>query len=108
MAVAFSGKFRVDLEALASTAAQVSGQGEDLAIAHVSSDNRIAAAEPGWVGSSAAALNMKTATWLQTSRRLLTRVGDHALTLNNDGIAFAAMERESAEKLRELNGGEGS
>jgi uncharacterized protein YukE len=71
----------------------------------LSSDNRIQAAQPGWVGSSAAALHNKTATWLETSRRLLTRVGDHALDLNNDGIDFAAMERENAEKLRAVSAG---
>jgi uncharacterized protein YukE len=98
--MAAAGKLRVDLEALAGSAAQVSEQGEDLAGAHLSSDNRIAAAQPGWVGASAGALSTKTATWLETSRRLLTRVGDHALDLNKDGINFAAMERENVEKLR--------
>ena len=72
--------FRVDLEALAGSAAHVAGQGEDLASTHLASDNRIAGAEPGWVGASAAALSTTAAAWLQTSRRLLTRVGDHALT----------------------------
>jgi len=92
-------KLQVDLEALAGSAAQVTGQGEDLATAHLSSDNRIAAAQSGWVGASAAALDAKATTWLEISRRLLTRVGGHALDLNNDGIEFAALERENAEKL---------
>lgn len=98
--------FRVDLEALASSAAHVSGQGEDLASAHLSSDNRIAIAQSGWVGSSAAALSTTTATWLETSRRLLTRVGDHALDLNNDGIDFAAMERANVAALHAVGGGD--
>jgi len=98
--MAAHNNFRVDLEALAGSVAHVTGQGEDLATAHVSSDNRIAAAQPGWVGSSAAALHTKAATWLETSRRLLTRVGDHASDLNNDGIGFAALDRENAGKLR--------
>lgn len=93
-------KFQVDLDTLACSAAHVAGQGEDLATAHLSSDNRIEAAQPGWVGTSAAALNTKTATWLETSRRLLARVGAHATKLHNDRIDFAAMERENAEKLR--------
>ena len=42
---------------------------------------------------AAAALHDRTSNWLETSRRLLTRVGGHALDLNNDGIDFAAMER---------------
>lgn len=91
--------FRVDLEALAGSAAHVAGQGDDLAAAHLASDNRIAGAESGWVGASAAALSTTAATWLQTSRRLLIRVGDHALDLNNDGIVFAAMETDNTASL---------
>jgi uncharacterized protein YukE len=94
--------FRVDLESLAASAAHVAGQGEDLAGAHLASDNQIAGAEPGWVGASAAALSSTTATWSQTSRRLLTRVGDHALDLSNDGIALAAMEDANSAALRGL------
>lgn len=93
-------KFRIDLEALAHSAAQVSGQGEDLATAHLSSDNRIAAAQSGWVGSSAGALLTKTASWLETSRQLITKVGEHAVELNTDGVNFAGTEDENAEKLR--------
>jgi uncharacterized protein YukE len=100
-----SKNFRVDIEALAGSAAHVAGQGDDLATAHLSSDNRIASAQSGWVGSSAAALQTRTAAWLETSRRLLTSVGDHALHLNNDGISFAALERENVEQLRAVHPG---
>jgi uncharacterized protein YukE len=99
------GKLQVDLEALAGSAAHVSRQAEDLATAHLSSDNRIAAAQPGWVGSSAAALNVKTEIWLETSRRLLGRVGGHAIELNSDGIGFATMEQENAGQLRAVKSG---
>ncbi len=98
--MAAEGRFRVDLEALACAAAQVSEQGEDLASAHLSSDNRITSVQSGWVGASAAVLSIKTATWLDTSRRLLARVGAHALDLNDDGIDFATMERDNVEMLR--------
>jgi uncharacterized protein YukE len=98
--MAAAEKFQVDLDDLAGSAAQVTQHGEDLANAHLSSDNRIAAAQSGWVGESAAALHTRSATWLATSHRLLTRVGDHALDLNNDAIDFAAMERDNVEKLR--------
>ncbi|MBV8180566.1 MAG: hypothetical protein JOY55_03755 [Mycobacterium sp.] len=96
--------FRLDLEALARSVAQVSEQGEDLAGAHLSSDNRIAAAQSGWVGASAAALQDRTANWLETSRKLLSRVGGHALDLNNDGIDFTAMEHDNVEQLRAVGG----
>ena len=99
--------FRVDPAVLAGSAAQVSAQGEELASAHVASDNRITGVEAGWVGASAAALSAKTATWLETSRGLLGRVGAHALDLANDGIEFAALERDNVEKLRAAGGGSG-
>jgi hypothetical protein len=38
-------KFQLDLEALACSAAHVTGQGEDLASAHVAADKRISAAQ---------------------------------------------------------------
>lgn len=99
---------RVDIEALAGSAAHVAGQGEDLATAHLASDNRIEAAQSGWVGSSAVALQNRTAVWLETSRRLLTNVGDHALALNNDGISYTEQERANAERLRALHPDPGS
>jgi WXG100 family type VII secretion target len=92
--------FQVDLEVLACSAAHVAGQGEDLAATHLASDNRIAAACSGWVGASAAALAATTTNWLQTSRRLLTRIGEHALDLTNDGIAVAATDDANAATLR--------
>jgi uncharacterized protein YukE len=98
-------RFRVDLSALAGSAAQVSAQGDDLASAHLSSDNRITNVQSGWVGASAAALSLKTSTWLETSRGLLARVGAHALDLTNDGIEYAALERDNAENLRAVGDG---
>jgi uncharacterized protein YukE len=100
--VGLGEKFRLDLEALAHSAADVTGQGEDLAAAHLSSDNRIAAAQSGWVGSSALALSTKTAAWLEDTRTLVTRVGEHALNLHADRINFSTAEREHVETLRSV------
>src|ERR1700761_3236211 len=101
--MAAGGGLRGDLEALASSAAHVTGQDEALASAHLSSDNRIVAAQSGWVGSSALAMNAKTAAWLETSRRLVTNVGDHATDLNNDGLSFTEMDRQHTETLQALH-----
>lgn len=101
--MADSGNFRVDVEALASSAAHVTGQGEDLANAHILSDNQLVATQSGWVGSSAAALNAKTVTWLETSRRLITDIGNHATDLHNDGHSLAEMEQAHVEKLQALH-----
>jgi hypothetical protein len=59
--MAAAEKFRLDPVALASSAAHVIGQGQDLA-----------------------------------------SVGDHATDLNQDGIDFAAMERDAVEKFQAL------
>ena len=101
--MASGGKFRVDLEALASSASHVASQGEDLASAHLSSDNRIVAAQSGWVGSSALAMSAKTAAWLEASRRLVTSVGDHATDLNNDGLSVTAMDRDHTATLHAVH-----
>ena len=42
----------------------------------------------------------RSSSWLETSRGLLARVGAHALDLTNDGIEYAALERDNAENLR--------
>jgi uncharacterized protein YukE len=97
--------FRVDLAALADSAAQVSAHADDLASAHVWSDNRMTEVQSGWVGASAVALSAKTATWLDTSRGLLARLGAHALDLTNDGIDIATIERDNADKLRAAGSG---
>lgn len=94
---------RVDLAALAAWAAYVSGLGEDVASAHLLSDNRIAAAQSGWVGTSAVALDTAAAEWLQASRRLLGRLGDHARDLTDDALHFAAAEDAHAQNLSALD-----
>jgi hypothetical protein len=38
----------------------------------------------------------------ETSRRLVTRVGDNAIVLNQDGIDYAAMESEHAKQLQAI------
>lgn len=98
--MAVENEFRVSLELLACSAANASGQGGDLATAHFLSDNRIEAAQSGWVGTSAAALRTRMAAWSATSHTLLARVGDHALGLHNAAIEFAAAEQQNAESLR--------
>lgn len=95
--------YHVDVAAVAAAAAQVAGLGEDVATAHLASDNRMAAAQSGWVGVSAVALSTKTADWLRTSHRLLTELGDHMLDLTNAALCVAAAENAGAERLRELD-----
>jgi uncharacterized protein YukE len=102
--MAVGGRFNVDMEALACSASHVAGQTEDLATAHLSSDNEIEAAQSGWVGMSGAALSVKAEDWLEKSRTLLTRVGGHAMALNNDAVVFATAEHENVAKMHGVGG----
>lgn len=81
------------------SAAHVAGRGEDLAVGHMSSDHRIQAAQSGWQGESALALGATMDGWLETSRALLSRIGDHARGLHQAAAAHAAAEEERARAL---------
>jgi WXG100 family type VII secretion target len=92
-------QLRVNLEHLATSAAQITDHGEDLAASHLSADNRIAAAQPGWTGRSAQALAQRAPQWSANSTALVTRMGDHADHFYTCGQAFSTMEDRHAEKL---------
>jgi uncharacterized protein YukE len=89
----------VDLEHLATSAAHVTGHGEELAMLHLSADNRIAAAQVGWAGRSAEALANRASLWAAQSTTLLTRIGEHANYLRSAGQAFAMIEDMNARQL---------
>jgi WXG100 family type VII secretion target len=93
---------RVNLEDMVGSALHVSGQGEDLAAAHLESDNQIESAHAGWQGTSAAAMSSKIAAWAQTSAQILGRVADHAQGLHMSAQAFADNEQENSQVLAEL------
>jgi uncharacterized protein YukE len=90
---------QVNLEQLATSVAEVTGHGEDLAISHLSADNRIAAAQAGWAGRSAEALAHRALRWAANSTALVSRIGEHANDLYNAGMAFATMEAGGEQKL---------
>ena len=90
---------KVDLEAMVASAGHVSGQGEDLAVGHLATDSRMASAEVGWQGSSAAAISAKLATWTKTSAVLLGRISDHAQGLHSCAAGFATHEEQSRSAL---------
>jgi WXG100 family type VII secretion target len=91
---------RVNLEHLATSAAQITDHGEDLATSHLAADNRIAAAQAGWTGRSAEALAQRTPQWSANSTKLVTRMGDHASDFYSCGQAFSTMEHANVEKLK--------
>lgn len=91
--------FRVSIEDLAASGVAVAGYGEDLAVAHAAADARIAAAQPGWQGRSAAALAVKAARWASISTELLARLSDHAQALHTGAAELWDHEQRSAQAL---------
>jgi uncharacterized protein YukE len=89
----------VDVEHLATSAAHVTGHGEELAMSHLSADNRIAAAQVGWAGRSAEALANRASLWTAQSTALITRIGEHANDLHSAGQSFAMAEDTNARQL---------
>ncbi|MDC8970692.1 WXG100 family type VII secretion target [Mycobacterium marinum] len=97
--------FEINPEQWVRSAAHVTGQGADLAAGHLSSDHRIQAAQSGWQGASALALNAAMDDWLEMSRALLSRIGDHARGLHQAAVAHAAAEEERARALAQVGVG---
>lgn len=94
--------FNVDLPALVGSAVHVSGQGEDLAANHVDTDAKMAAAQVGWQGASAAALADKLTAWGDHSRTLLSRISDHSQGMHSSAQEFATQDQQGREALAGL------
>jgi uncharacterized protein YukE len=92
--------FRVNLEQLAASAAQVTNHAEDLAASHLAADNQIATAQAGWIGRSAEALAYRAPLWAANSTALVTRMGDHANDFYSCGQAFSATEDLNVATLK--------
>jgi uncharacterized protein YukE len=95
---------KVNLADMVESALHVSGQGEELALNHQTTDGQIASAQSGWAGSSAAAMAERAASWAQTSAGLLIRVSDHSQGLHTSANAFAANEEANSNQLTALGG----
>ncbi|KAA1251078.1 hypothetical protein F0Q45_06230 [Mycobacterium simiae] len=94
--------FQISPQQWLHSAARVTGHGEDLAAGHLSSDYRMQAAQFGWQGASARALNAKVDDWLEASRALLTRIGDHARGLHEAAVGHAEAEAQRAQALAQV------
>ncbi len=85
--------FQISPEQWMCSAAQVTAHGEGLAAGHLTSDYRLQAAQVGWQGASATALNAKKGDWWEASRALLTRIGDHARGLHEAAVIMRRRKR---------------
>jgi uncharacterized protein YukE len=88
---------KIDVEQLASAGRQVGDQAEDMAAEFLSADNRIQAAQHGWVGVSAAALRARMARWLPASPGLVGKVSEHGFALQTAAVWHAAAEAQRAQ-----------
>ena len=91
--------FTVEPEKLRSSAIVVAGHGEDLATSHTGSGGRIAAAESGWTGHSAAALSRLGAQWATRSRTLVGNIGGHADHLHTGAGLYVEQDQHGNRSL---------
>ena len=71
----------------------------DLQTAHVAANGDIEAAQTGWVGASAAALQAKFAEWQAATTSLCTDVAAHGAAFRNAAQGYVAIDGEGARKL---------
>ena len=88
--------------ALAASGTAVTNHGETLATAHARAGGRIASAQSGWQGTSAAALALKAAAWTATSSALLTRMSDHAQGLHTGAAGYAEGEQHTSQAMKQV------
>lgn len=94
--------FTVEPEKLRSSAVAVTGHGEDLATSHTGSGGRIAAAESGWTGGSAAALNRLGAQWATRSRTLVGNIGGDADHLHIGASLYVEQDQHGNRALEAM------
>jgi len=102
-------KLRVNPTALAQAGNDVANHGEDLLARQQSSHGEAAAAQSGWVGSSAGALSSLLDGWQTTSDAHLRRFGKHSCDMHFAAVDFADVEDRNTEvvhRVGEAAGGE--
>lgn len=94
---------RADIGDLTQSALQVARCGEDMAAAHTAADVRVDSALAGWQGLSAAALTVRSETWLANTTALLTELGTHVEALHRCAQTFSEMERDHAAAIEAVH-----
>ncbi|AQT78403.1 hypothetical protein B1R94_02855 [Mycolicibacterium litorale] len=95
---------KVDIAGLIGGGSAVADEAAALARSHASSVSGLAAAESGWVGSSADALVDMAGTWQVTSARHVTALESHAAHIRAAAALFDDMERRNAAELETVRG----
>jgi len=71
----------------------------ELTEAHAAADADIEAAQSGWVGSSAAALQAKFGEWQGTTTRLQGDIASHSETIRRAAEGYTATDADSGQSL---------
>ncbi len=90
---------RVDLVTLHASAGQIDGSADDLRAQHGSANERIAAAQAGWIGASAAALTAKTAQWEEESASHYTELVKHGHDFRSAAASYLDTETEAESEI---------
>lgn len=97
-------RLKVDIAGLIGGSTQVTEQAGVLRSSHTSSVSSLAAAEEGWVGSSADALVEMAGKWQTISARHMAAIENHATHIATAARLFDDMERRNAAELRDVTG----
>ncbi|SRX92596.1 WXG100 family type VII secretion target [Mycobacterium shimoidei] len=73
----------------------------DLRAAHAEADSDIEAAQTGWVGASAAALQAKLAEWQSTTEQLCDSIAGHEQTFRAARNRYQAVDGHSADIIND-------
>lgn len=86
-------------ELLIAAAAQAAQSSDDLVASHTGGDATVESALFGWVGSSAAAMSARAASWVTATTTLSAAIHEHAEALRQSALNFVEMDRRNASAV---------
>jgi WXG100 family type VII secretion target len=95
-------QLNVDPTDLHMSSAHMDMHHAELQTVHSGANADIEAAQTGWVGASAAALQAKFAEWQATTTALCTDVSAHGAAFRSAAQTYVADDGEGARKLDQL------
>ena len=95
-------ELRVIPDALGHAGNELANHGESLLALQQSCHGAAEAAQPGWIGSSAGALEALLDRWAIASTTHIGRFGAHACAMHFAAVEFTEMERRNAAALAEV------
>jgi WXG100 family type VII secretion target len=90
---------RVDPVTLRASAGEVDVSADDLRAQHGSAHERIAAAQAGWIGASAAALTAKAAQWEKESATHYTELVKHGHHFRSAAASYLETDSEAGAEI---------